>query len=464
MKENCEKPSEVDARKIAQGLTLDGEGRRLLAKWDAYLADLGNPIPDVDEFEGFGSKANLVRLRRVLAIARPGLLKPIRLALISKSSEEWKRARRNIDAPPEKPKEVPRLSLPESDLPPAWIAALSDMRRAMAAKESGGLMLDPRNPPTKKSLGTMVGALRAFGKACRDCDQAIQLTPSTVDIYRETMSLRGNKRITIAARLKDLGFFAAWVDASPIVREHIDRNFRRYRRASNSDPKNKDIWFRDNPITLSEVWDRAEEKLAAYHGGNPGTARAAWNLLDAVCLALSVVCPLRVGDLHRIEFGTHLVRHDGYWSLDIVTQKTGLAYHRDRLWPELTPFLDALAHMDLPVMPLHEACDRKLGTPIFSRKGDGRRTGDVWPSKCWRRNFGTGEHIVRSLWHTMMFESEEDDQWIALALCGQGNGRTAKHYTLEGRQKRAARRGRGLIAQKLVALKAGQGGRQVPFE
>ncbi|MFG6579715.1 hypothetical protein ACGYK1_09955 [Sulfitobacter sp. 1A13191] len=57
----------------------------------------------------------------------------------------------------------------------------------------------------------------------------------------------------------------------------------------------------------------------------------------------------------------------------------------------------------------------------------------------------TSAHIIRSLWHSLMFECEDNDQWIALALCGQGNGRTAQHHIFEGRENRSSRRGRAKI-------------------
>ena len=47
----------------------------------------------------------------------------------------------------------------------------------------------------------------------------------------------------------------------------------------------------------------------------------------------------------------------------------------------------------------------------------------------------------------MMFESETDEQWIALALCGQGNGRTAQAYILAGARSRASRRGRAKVRE-----------------
>jgi hypothetical protein len=42
----------------------------------------------------------------------------------------------------------------------------------------------------------------------------------------------------------------------------------------------------------------------------------------------------------------------------------------------------------------------------------------------------------------MMFDSEDNDQYIALALCGQGHGPTAMEYIVRGNQARALRRGR----------------------
>ncbi|MDF3417315.1 hypothetical protein HKX23_03025 [Sulfitobacter sp. KE29] len=52
----------------------------------------------------------------------------------------------------------------------------------------------------------------------------------------------------------------------------------------------------------------------------------------------------------------------------------------------------------------------------------------------------TGAQIIRSHWHSLMFECEDNDQWIAFGFCSQGNGRTAQYYILEGRKKRSSRR------------------------
>jgi hypothetical protein len=68
-----------------------------------------------------------------------------------------------------------------------------------------------------------------------------------------------------------------------------------------------------------------------------------------------------------------------------------------------------------------------------------------WISTVWRRHIGTGEHIIRTLWHEDA--AEDGETWMALALCGQRSARTAKHYTVKAARKRAAKRGRGLLKQ-----------------
>lgn len=169
--------------------------------------------------------------------------------------------------------------------------------------------------------------------------------------------------------------------------------------------------------------------------------------LDAAGLALSIVVPLRIGDLHRLGIGEHLKRNADGWSISILTDKTGALYERPRLWPELTPFLDAVILLTAPGGDFWAGYDARSApsSAIFSQ--DFGKTGccELWPTKVWTRHFGIGAHIVRSLWHQMMYESEGDEQYIALALCAQGHGRTAMEYIMRGNRKRAVRRGRAKI-------------------
>lgn len=425
---------------------LDGASQRLLGRWDTYLAARGVLVPEVVDFEIFGSHSQLEQLRRVLNLVRPAQAGPLRLALKAQRSLKW---RKNHPEPETRENRKPRrpvtLSVPESELPRPWRRHLADMRRLCATMSDGLLTLDDRTPPSAKVIASLASTLRILAKVCRDHDRLVELSEETVDLWRAACFQKGNTNRSIASRLKELRVFALWCDLDEDLVDQLAALQKRYERAGRKETKRKERWMLSSDIQVEDIWVRAVELLEMADTAPVGSANRARLVLDAACLALSVVCPLRCGDLHRIRFGTHLRRHADCWGLEIETDKTGYEYRRPELWRELTPFLDAVVMLDMPECGFWDAYERRAGTPLFSR--DGGRSGVAvrWPSQCWHRHFGIGEHIIRSLWHTMMFSSEDDDQWIALALCGQGNGRTAREYILEGNRKRASRRARAKL-------------------
>ena len=319
------------------------------------------------------------------------------------------------------------------------------MRTLNATFLKGLLSLDERVPPSPKVVENLTSTLRVLAKVCVDHGVGIELSHETLDLWRSARFEAGNRSVSMAVRLKELCTFAVWCDLDEQLVERLSVLKDKHERAARGRRKRKDEWMLANDTRLKDVWDRAVEQLELALAAPVGTAERARRTLDAACLAMSVVCPLRCGDLHRILFGTQLRRHAGHWSLEIETAKTGRKYWRPKLWPELTPFLDAVLLLDTPGNDLWAAYDRKAGTPLFSRDGGASGVRTEWPSQCWLRHFRIGEHIVRTMWHTMMFESEDDDQWIALVLCGQGNGRTALEYIVQGNQLRAARRARAKL-------------------
>lgn len=422
---------------------LDDTSRRLLERWEAHLAARGALTPDVADFESFGCLSQLERLQKVLGQARPGAMGPLRLALKAKRSHRW---RKTHPVPETRENRKPRkravLSVPEEQLPRRWRRALREMRSLRETADEGLVSLDDRTPPAARVIRSLASTLRILAGGCLEQGREVELTEETIDLWRAARYRAGNKNRSIASRLKELRLFALWCDLDEELIDRLGDLKKRYGRAGTKEPKGKSSWMLSGDTGVEDVWVRASELLEMSMVAGPGTATRARLVLDAACLALSVVCPLRCGDLHRICFGTHLRRHATHWSLEIETSKTGLWYRRSELWPELTPFLDAVVQLDMPEGSLWDAYDRKAGTPIFSRDGGESGVAASWPTACWHRHFGIGEHIIRSLWHTMMFESEDDDQWIALALCGQGNGRTAVEYIVEGNRRRAARRAR----------------------
>ncbi|WP_271882068.1 hypothetical protein [Phaeobacter italicus] len=433
---------------------LDGASRRLLHRWDAHLAARTVQVPEREDFEAFGSLSQLERLQQVLNLARPSHARPLRLALKAKRSQRWRKDHPGAETR-ENRKERKRaeLSVPEIQLPRFWRRTLHDMRSLRTTMSEGLISVDDRTPPAAKVIGSIASTLRVLARTCLDHDRPVELTLETVDLWRAARFKAGNANRSIAVRLKELRTFAVWCDLDEDLIDQLTKLKTRYEKSGRKERKRKDLWVNSNVTQVEDVWVRASELLEMAGAAPVGSERRARLVLDATCLALSVVCPLRCGDLHRIRFETHLRRHADYWSLELDMNKTGCEYRRPELWPELTPFLDAVVMLDMPACEFWEAYDRKAGTPLFSRDGGNSGVLVGWPSQCWKRHFGIGEHIIRSLWHTMMFDSEDDDQWIALTLCGQGNSRTAQDYILKGRCKRAGRRARAkLRAQRLNLL------------
>ena len=202
----------------------------------------------------------------------------------------------------------------------------------------------------------------------------------------------------------------------------------------------------EQPNDIGKVWLRAKELLEDAENASRGTFTRIKLFLDAAALALPVVAPLRISDLHRLEIGVHLIRHPDGWEMDILTQKTDAEYHRDLLWSEITPFLDALITDDAPGGDFAAGYEARIGTPIFSRDNGKTGLSGDWISDVWFDHFGCGEHIVRTLWHDEVFDEGSCMTHIALALNGQKSEKTAKEYILRNSRKRNFRKARKLLS------------------
>lgn len=431
-------------------LRIDARHERLYDAWQAHLAARGTIQPETEDFVAFGSISRVEALRTTLNLIEPGATGPVRKALKRMRSEKWRETHPVPEtAENRKTRRAPKISVPEKELPGVWKRALRDMRHLQTNTTSGLIVLDDRKPPAPKVVQNIASTLRCLAWTCIENGFPVELTIETVDLYRAARHAAGNKHRSIALRLKELKLFAQWCELDEALTSRIGRLQRRYSTAGANETKEKDVWASENDLCVGQVWEKAEALLRQADRSPRGTARRAYLVQDAACIALSVVCPLRCGDLHRIRLGDELARSAEGWSLHMETAKTGAVYDRGLLWPELTPFLDAVVTLDSPETDFWSAYDRRSGSFLFSWDFGDTAYSVAWPTRCWERHFGIGEHFVRSLWHSMMFESEDDDQWIALALCGQDSARTAQEYILQGKRKRAARSGRA----KLRALR-----------
>lgn len=437
---------------------LDAAAVRLADRWYRHLAVRRVAVPREQDFTAFGSASKLEHLRKVLRLIAPNDLSPIILALTAKRSEAWQKAKATAGCPTSRPRgPAPELSVPLANLPKAWQRALREMRSLRQTLDAGRLNLDDRTPPSAKVIRSMEKTLRTLAGDCIRQSLPVELTIETFTAWRAArlspwIDSRGrqrkaNRHVTIAARCKELAVFAAWCEMDEeLIGEIYDRR-RCHERASKGVRKRKEEWMLANGVGIGDVWVQAEALLEAAEATPLASDLRVRLTLDAACLALSIVAPLRIGDLHRLRIGEHLERHADGWSLSIVTEKTEAPYDRPRLWPELTPFLDAVILLSAPGSDFWTGYDGRsmASTAIFSLDLGRTDCCELWPTKVWTRHFGIGAHIVRSLWHQMMFESEDDEQYIALALCGQGNGRTAMEYIMKGNRLRAGRRGRARI-------------------
>ena len=444
----------ASARAASSVGSLDPAGLRLLDRWYRHLADRRVAIPRAADYASFRGIDTLRRLRAALVHVAPGDVPPLRLALHSLEAARWQAIRAAAGSPPKQPTgPKPELSLPLSELPKAWRTALKEMLTLRTTLDSGRLAIEDRTPPSAKVIRNLELTLRIFAGVCRTNGRPIELTKETFNLWRETRLVpridrkgrqrAGNRHVTVASRCKELALFAAWADMDEELVSEIRQRGRRHLNAGRGDQKRKEAWMLSHDVGIGDVWVQAEEQLEAAMAAPMASALRALLTYDAACLALSIVAPLRIGDLHRIRFGEHLTRSAEGWSLSILTDKTGALYHR-QLWPEVTSFLDAVVLLDAPGSDFwtcyQDRCE--AGVWLFSQDAGASEPDELWPTKVWERHVGIGAHIVRTMWHQMMFDSEDDDQYIALALCGQGHGRTAMEYIVRGNRARALRRGR----------------------
>ncbi len=145
-------------------------------------------------------------------------------------------------------------------------------------------------------------------------------------------------------------------------------------------------------------------------------------------------------------------------------------YELSELWPELTPFLDALMTMEAPGGDLWAGYDQRTGTPLFSDNGGATALTADWISDLWYEHVGTGAHIVRTLWHEAVLDVDPGDgaardrAWLALALCGQRSRRMQGEYSERAASVGAVRMSRARLrrrrdAARLEAMRE-EGGRR----
>lgn len=413
---------------------------RRLARWNAHLATRGMTVPDEEDFRSFGKLSTLERLRDVLAREAPQDCGPLG-RVISELKREKKKREGSTATGRQRGRER-ELSVPADRLPQDWQQTLAEMRRRRTGMATGMVDLGDKTPPALSQIRAMDYVLRSVAKVCEDAGRPIDLDEASVAAWLERQVRRGQRETGLSHQLRKLREFLAYRCEKKALRKQLARQATRYAQIGRLKRKHKHDWLLRNPTDIGQVWALATSLLEQSRTAKAGTARCYLLALHAAALALPIAAPLRIGDLASLRIGSEIVRDANCWSMTLVTQKTGASYEQPELWPELTPFLDALIKLEAPGGELWTGYDRRLGTPLFSRDGGGTGLTADWISDVWYEHVGIGEHIVRSLWHETAYDSDVDRTWMALALCGQTGRRTANEYREKGKRVRAVQAGR----------------------
>ena len=419
------------------------EPSRRMIRWQNHLSDRGAIIPDKEDFRSFGKLSTLERLRKDLSGIAPEHCGP--LAAVISELKRQKTARAGSKAKGGQRGTPIKLSIARADLRPDWRATLDEMRRRRDGIDTGMIDLDHVDPPAHSQLRGIEYVLRGLSKVCIDNDMPVEISLQSVQCWVKRQCANGQNETSTGMLLRQLSWFLSLRGGKKKLRKKLNKEAARYARIGRLKRKRKHEWLLQNPTDVARVWDLAEDVLGQSRGASPGTVKRYLLALHAAALGLPVAVPLRISDLSRFRIGEEIVRNATGWSLQIRTQKTGDDYERSELWPELTEFLDLLITLEAPGGDLWLGYERRKGTPLFSRdRGATGLTAD-WISDVWYEHVGTGEHIIRTLWHQVAYDSDVDRTWMALALCGQRSRSTSSEYHDKNQRARAVRAGRRVL-------------------
>jgi hypothetical protein len=396
--------------------------------------------PYEEDFRSFGKLSTLERLRKELAVISPEQCGP--LAAVISDLKRQKTATAGSQAKGGKRGKPIELSIPKADLRPDWRATIDEMRQRREGINTGMIELDTVEPPALSQLRGIEYVLRGLSKVCIDNNIPVEISLQSVQHWVRRQSANGQNETSTGMLLRQISKFLSLRGEKKKLRKKLNKEAARYARIGRLKRKRKHKWLLQNPTDVAKVWDLAEDIRGQSCAASPGTAKRYLLALHAAALALPVAVPLRISDLSRFLIGEEIVRDATGWSLKIRTQKTGDNYERSELWSELTEFLDLLITLEAPGGDLWLGYERRQGTPLFSRdRGATGLTAD-WISDVWCEHVGTGEHIIRTLWHQVAYDSDVDRTWMALALCGQKSRSTSKEYFDKNQRARAVRAGR----------------------
>ncbi|MBE1297153.1 MAG: hypothetical protein GJ678_13120 [Rhodobacteraceae bacterium] len=404
------------------------EGQALASIWDLTVADF------LSFDERYKSANRLRSLKKALKTVLPG--QPA-LIVLTDAIRQKEAAARPPKPGPARPRRL-KVSIPEEELPDSWKEALADM---VAGIDRPGLMA-----PSPKMVPTYRMKLRQLACSARKAGLPEAFTAEAVKAYAADMRKRKLAAATQLAAFSALATCGRYMDAGRPVLDLLADLKRRSEAASRKEPKQKYAKLQKTGYSPVGIITRADELLREVPDLKcPRSQQAQRNC--AAALALFSVLPVRLADT-RIRFGENLVWRNGAYELRLKLSKSGELYDAE-VDPRLNRFIDAL---------ILRGCDRAWldamrqdcmasRRPLFVRN-DGESVGYNYVSDCWRKVFGTGEHISRTILHTFLgVELGAAGTDLSLSACGQSSPDTAATYQDDIVKKAGRIKGQAALAE-----------------
>lgn len=429
------------------------EDLRVLARFLAFAEARGIAVPAEDDYLAFAADTASPRRLRGLKSALDRLLPGnpavhvVLAAAIARKTPARSRAGR-------KPRPAAKRRVVPSDLPEDWQALLRKMRL-------GALPMHVAAPAASR-IDSMEEVLREYVKIQRDagappeiCVDGLRRLEAARKAHAEaraetTYQDQGNRPATRHTATMRLRQFGEALGLDPLLLAELRAHENALRRQLGTVVPLK-FGKLDKLPTLSATWGIAAGLLEqSVHASRRQTRLRLLN--EAAVVALWTLLPLRLRD-GQLLWGRD-IRFDGTrYRVDIETGKEEEPL-QGALHPVLTPVLDALVLRGMDPAWLDELRRRamKEGLALF-RASNGRMLAASYPSKVWRRHFGTGAHISRSRIHSELGQLGPEGVEAALALNAQRDARTAASYQSAAVEVARRRRGQdmvdGLLAEAL---------------
>ncbi len=399
------------------------DGLRIL---DAFIAFIeGEDIPSIWDLKkrhflkfdaSNASVSRLRRLKKAMNIVLPG--QPATLVLVEALRE--KEAKYETG----KRKLTPRVfvlkkSVPESELPAEWRAAFDNM--------DAGYDRNGELAPAKGMHATHIMKMRQLLCAAREANLPDELSPETVRAYARALLARDLAPATLRASFGAVLKVSRYIGADTATIALLAELCRIYETKAKGAQKQKYAKLQQTGRSPVTIFDHASQLLdSVLPTMSPLDQHARRN--RAAALAIFSILPIRLADT-RLVFGKTLLWANGGYAIDTKLSKSQEAWCAD-LEPEFNRFIDALILRGCDPLwldQMREDCINQQRPLFITTSGD--PVGYNYVSDAWRHEFGTGEHIARTIIHTFLgIELGLAGVDMAKAACGQRGYGIEKEY------------------------------------